>query len=109
MKVVERYILSNGEHAQLEDWRENNTEQFPDLFGYTIAIYPMSQNDSKERIIKRGETFRCAVTNNKYAHYSNEDVLKDWEKLKSGEIEIKDLANRMDSKSKYYLGVIKHV
>ena len=29
MKILEKAILKNGVHIQLEDWRENNTPNFP--------------------------------------------------------------------------------
>ena len=36
MNVVERAVMPNGTEIQLEDWRENNTKEYPDLYGLII-------------------------------------------------------------------------
>lgn len=40
MKVIERVTMSNGTEIQLEDWRESNTKEYPDLYGLTVGAYP---------------------------------------------------------------------
>lgn len=42
MKTIERAIMSDGTTIYLEDWSDKNTEEFPDLYGLTIAAYPVA-------------------------------------------------------------------
>ena len=72
MKILEKAILKNGVHIQLEDWRENNTPKFPNLYGLTIAAYPIAER-SDGYWIKGGEEFRLAISYNQYTNYTNED------------------------------------
>ena len=44
MKVIERTTMPDGTEILLEDWSDKNTEQFPDLYGLTIAAYPIAKN-----------------------------------------------------------------
>ena len=54
MKTIERAIMPDGTTIYLEDWSEKNTEQFPDLYGLTIAAYPIAQRTGKYRLIECG-------------------------------------------------------
>ena len=47
MKIIERAIMPDGTNILLEDWSDKNTEQFPDLYGLTIAAYPIAKNTGR--------------------------------------------------------------
>lgn len=93
MKVIERAVMKNGTEIQLEDWKENNTKEYPDLYGLTIGTYPIAKNTGKHRWIESGQTFRLDISMNQYKGYSNDDVKADFEALKSGEKSLEDLAD----------------
>ena len=93
MNVVERAVIPNGTEIQLEDWRENNTKEYPDLYGLIIGAYPIAKNTGKHRWIESGQTFRLDISMNQYRGYSNDDVKADFEALKSGEKSLEDLAD----------------
>lgn len=93
MNVVERAVMPNGTEIQLEDWRENNTKEYPDLYGLIIGAYPIAKNTGKHRWIESGQTFRLDISMNQYRGYSNDDVKADFEALKSGEKSLEDLAD----------------
>lgn len=106
MKVLERAETINGVAIQLEDWHMENTEAYPNLYGYTIGAYPIAKNDNW--IIKKNRTFRLSIPFNSYTGYTDEMVLADYEKLKSGEISLEDLSDRYYNrdKDKYFMGLI---
>lgn len=106
MKVIERAETPNGVKIQLEDWHMENTEAHPNLYGYTIGAYPIAKNESY--FIRRNKTFRLSISFNSYTGYTDEMVLTDYEKLKSGEITLEDLSDRYYNrdKDKYYMGLI---
>lgn len=85
MKVIERAVMPNGTEIQLEDWRENNTKKYPDLYGLTIGAYPIAKNTGKHRWIESGNTFRLSIPMNQYSGYTNDGVKVDFEALKNGE------------------------
>lgn len=91
MKVIERVVMSNGTKVQLEDWRKENTKEYPDLYGLTIGAYPIARNTTKYRWIESGQKFRIDISMNQYNGYSNEDVKADFEALKSGKKSLEDL------------------
>ena len=107
MKVVDRCTLADGTEIQLEYWSEHNTEEFPDLYGLTIVAYPIAKNTGKYGWIKGGERFRLGMSYNKYCGYMNEDVKRDYERLKNGEITLLDLSDHFNNrdKDKWYLGM----
>ena len=39
MKVIEQAVMPNGTEIQLEDWRENNTREYPDLTDNTLFFW----------------------------------------------------------------------
>lgn len=91
MKVVERAVMPNGTEIQLEDWRDHNMKEYPDLYGLTIGAYPIARNTTKYRWIESGQKFRVGISMNQYNGYSNEDVKADFEALKSGKKSLEDL------------------
>lgn len=107
MKVIERAIMPDGTNILLEDWSDKNTEQFPDLYGLTIAAYPIAQRTGKYRLIEGGKKFRISISQNKYTGYSNDDVRTDFEALKSGTKSLEDLATHFWNREidMWYLGM----
>lgn len=106
MIIIRKDVMSDGVKIQLEDWRDNNTEEFPDVYGITIAAYPMAIN-SGTYLIKSGERFRLQISSNKYANYSDADVVADYDCLVSGQKSLKDLADHFyyGDKDKWFLGM----
>lgn len=86
--------MSNGTEIQLEDWRESNTKEYPDLYGLTIGAYLITKNTGKHRWIESGNKFRFQISMNQYNGYSNDDVKADFEALKNGEKSLEDLSDR---------------
>ena len=107
MKIIERAIMMDGTNILLEDWSDKNTEQFPDLYGLTIAAYPIAKNTGKYGWVCSGETFRISISQNKYTGYFNEDVRADFEALKNGIKSLEDLAEHFwnGEKDMWYLGM----
>lgn len=93
MKVIEQAVMPNGTEIQLEDWRENNTREYPDLYGLSIGAYPKAKNTCKHRWIESGNKFRIEISMNQYRGYSNDNIKADFEALKSGEKSLEDLAD----------------
>lgn len=81
MKILEKSTTKNGVEIQLEDWSGK----------LAIGAYPICVNGNW--IIKHGKTFRLTISENQYIGYSNDDVKADFEKLKSGEKRIEDIAD----------------
>lgn len=108
MKVIDRAVTPDGIQIQLEDWHENNTEEYPLLYGYTIAAYPIAKNTSKYGWIRSGSKFRLDISCNNYRNYIDEMVLADYEALKNGTKTLEDLQEHFynGNKDKYYLGLI---
>lgn len=107
MKVIERAVMSNGTAIQLEDWGDQNTSEYPDLYGLQIGAYPIAKNTGKFKWIEGGQTFRLTISMNQYTGYTNEDVKADFEALKSGEKSLEDLAAHFwnGEKDMWYLGM----
>ena len=107
MKIIERAIMPDGTNILLEDWSDKNTEQFPDLYGLTIAAYPIAKNTGKYGWIRSGEEFRLSISQNKYTGYSNDDARTDFEALKNGTKSLKDLTVHFNNREKdmWYLGM----
>lgn len=107
MKVIERATMPDGTKILLEDWSDKNTEQFPDLYGLTIAAYPIAKKTGKYRLVRSGETFRISISQNKYTGYSNDNVQADFEALKNGTKTLEDLAAHFWNREKdmWYLGM----
>ena len=107
-KIIDRYILPNETKIQLEDWHEENTNKYPDLYGYTIGCYPVAKNTDKWGIIKIGKKFRLSISRNEYCNYTDEMVLADYEALKNGTKTIPDLREYFWNRDKdaFYLGLI---
>lgn len=107
MKVIEKAVMSNGIKIKLEDWSENNTKEFPDLYGLAIAAYPIAKNTGKYRGIKGGDNFRLSIHSNKYQNYTDDNVKADFEALKNGEKSLEELADHFwnGEKDMWYLGL----
>lgn len=108
MKILEKATTPNEIEIQLEDWSDQNTAEYPDLYGLTIGAYPTAKNSSKYKWIEAGNKFRLGITANKYSNYSNDDVKSDFEALKSGEKILEDLAPHFwnGKKDMYLLGMV---
>lgn len=107
MKILERSKNPDGIRIQLEDWREHNTPEFPNLYGLTIGAYPTAQRTSKYKWVKGGETFRLSIPQSEYWGYANEDVKADYEALKTGKKKLEDLAEHFynGERDMWYLGM----
>lgn len=81
MKVLEKSVMKNGAEIQLEDWDGK----------LAIGAYPVAKNGVG--FVKYGETFRLTISENQYIGYSNDDVKEDFEKLKTGEKQLENMAN----------------
>lgn len=106
MKIIEHAIMPDGTAILLEDWSDENTEQFPDLYGLTIGAYPIAKNTGKYWI-QGGQPFRLTISQNKYTGYSNDDVRADFEALKNGTKALENLAAHFwnGEKDMWYLGM----
>lgn len=107
MKILDRTKTPSGIEIQLEDWNEHNSEEYPDLYGYTIGAYPVSKHTGRYGWVQEREKFRLTISHNTYANYSNKDVLSDYEALKTGLKTLEDLAEHFwyGEKDMWYLGM----
>ena len=107
-KIIDKAVLSDGTEIQLEDWHDKNTKEYPDLHGYTIGAYPIAKNTNKWGLIRKGESFRLGISQNKYRNYTEENVLSDYEALKNGDKTLIDLREYFwnTKKDEFYLGLI---
>lgn len=80
MKILEKSLMPNGAEIQLEDWGGK----------LSIGAYPIAKTGYG--FVKYGEIFRLTISENQYIGYTNEDVRSDYEKLKSGEKQLEDMA-----------------
>ena len=85
MKIIEISAMPDGTEIQLEDWHDKNTKDYKDLYGYVIGVYPVAKNSGRLGWVKSGEKFRISISYNKFANYTDEMVLSDFEALKNGE------------------------
>ena len=106
MKVLEKFTMSNGVEVQLEDWHDKNTPGYPNLYGFTIAAYPVALRSGKYWITA-GDKFRLQISHNPYNGYTEGKVLADFEALKRGEKSLEDLSDHFynGEKDKWYLGM----
>lgn len=107
MQTIDRAVMADGTKIQLEDWHSENSEEYPDLHGYTISAYPIAKNTSRFGWIRKGETFRLAIARNEYANYTDDMVLADYEALKNGTKSFADLQEHFwnSEKDAFYLGL----
>jgi len=107
VKTLEKATLNNGTEILLQDWSDKNTEEYPNLYGYCINAYPVAKNTGKYRFIRAGERFLIHIAMNSYKGYTNEMVKSDFEKLKNGELQLTDLADKFWNgvKDQWYLGM----
>ena len=97
-KIIDKAVLSDGTKIQLEDWHDKNT----------IGAYPIAKNTNKWGLIRKGESFRLGISQNKYRNYTEENVLSDYEALKNGDKTLIDLREYFwnTKKDEFYLGLI---
>lgn len=81
MKILEKSVTKNGVEIQLEDWGGK----------LSIGAYPIAKNGFG--FVKYGEIFRLTISENQYIGYRNDDVSTDFEKLKTGEKQLEDMAH----------------
>ena len=107
MKILEKATLKDGTQIQLEDWREHNTEKYPNLYGLVIACYPIAKNTSKWKWVEGGRKFRLDISTNQYKNYTNDNVRSDYECLKNGTKILQDLSAHFynGQKDMWYLGM----
>lgn len=107
MQTIDRAVMADGTKIQLEDWHSENSEEYPDLYGYTISAYPIAKNTSRFGWIIKGEKFRLAIARNEYANYTDDMVLADYEALKNGAKSFADLREYFWNREKdmFYLGL----
>lgn len=89
MKVIERAVTPDGVKIQIEDWKE----KYSFINTLNIGCYPvatMSQNSPFG--LEKGKTFRLNIDKFK----NDEEVYEVFNKLKLGEITIKDLSNKFE-------------
>mgnify|MGYP007105713496 CR=1 FL=1 len=108
MKIIEKSKMPDGTLIQLEDWHDKNTKDYNDLYGYVIGVYPVAKNSGRLGWVKSGERFRISISYNKFANYTDEMVLNDFEALKNGEKTLSDLKDHFfnNFKDQFYLGII---
>lgn len=108
MKIIEISAMPDGTEIQLEDWHDKNTKDYNDLYGYVIGVYPVAKNSGRFGWVKSGGKFRISISYNKYANYTDEMVLSDFESLKNGEKTLSDLKDHFfnNFKDQFYLGII---
>lgn len=106
MKIIEKAVMPDGTKIQLEDWSENNTKAYPELYGLSIGAYPVAKNATL--FTKRGENFRLQISMKKYSGYENENVKADFEALKNGNRSLEDLADHFynGEKDRWMLGMV---
>jgi len=107
MTILEKAVMLDGTEIQLEDWSEQNTEKFPNLYGLEIGTYPIAKKTNKYKLVKDGQKFRLSISVNNYSGYTNDNVKADFEALKSGEKKIEDLSKHFwnSEKDMWYLGM----
>lgn len=108
MKIIEKSKMPDGTEIQLEDWHGKNTKDYNDLYGYVIGVYPVAKNSGRLGWVKSGERFRISISYNKFANYTDEMVLNDFEALKNGKKTLSDLKDHFfnNFKDQFYLGII---
>ena len=109
-KIVEKTVMPNGTEIQLEDWRESNTEEHPDLHGFVIGAYPIARNTSRAGLVQKRDKFRLTISKNAYQNYTNDDVIADFEALKNGQKTLEDLSEHFwyGKRDMFYLGMIDY-
>ena len=107
MKIVRRDTMPDGTHIQLEDWSEKNTPEYPNLYGYIIAAYPIAKRSSAYKLVLAGSPFLLDISHNPYNGYEGNKILSDYDALVSGKKSLADLRPHFwnDEKDAYYLGL----
>ena len=101
MKVLERAKTPDGVDIKLEDWSDSHVGE------YCIGAYPIAQRTGKYGWVEGGRKFRHSIYTNEYKEYFHDDLVRDFEALKSGEKRLEDLAEYFwnGQKDMWYLGM----
>lgn len=107
MEIIKRDTMPDGTQIQLEDWSGNNTPEYPNLYGYTIAAYPVAKRNSAYSWVLSGKTFLLDISHNHYDGYEGDAILSDYNALVSGDKSLEDLRSHFwnGEKDAYYLGL----
>lgn len=100
--------MPDGTEISLEDLSVLKTEGYPDLYGYTIFAYPIARRTTcGGKPITPGKPFTLIIDTNEDKNYSNDDIKRDFEDLKSGKKTLEDLSEYFDNsnRAKWYLGM----
>ena len=90
MKVIEKAITPCGVKIQIEDWKEN----YSFINTLNIGCYPTATKTQNSPFgLRNGKTFRLNIDKFK----NDKEVYKVFNKLKLGEITIKDLSNKFEA------------
>lgn len=108
MQILDKAVMPDGTKIQLEDWHDENSKEYPDLYGYEIGVYPIAKNTGKYGFIESGQTFRLTLSCNNYKGYTDDMILTDYEALKNGTKTLVDLKDHFyqGPKDEFYLGLI---
>lgn len=85
MEIIERGVLPDGTHVQLESWKGNHSS-------LTIGAYPIARR-AHSPWLRLGERFRLQISSNHYAGYTDEMVRLDYSSLLTGEKSLCDLSS----------------
>lgn len=107
MNIIRRDTMPDGTQIQLEDWSDKNTPEYPDLYGYVIATYPIAKRSSPYKWVTSGAPFLLDISHNHYDGYDGDTILSDYNALVSGEKSLEDLRPHFwnGEKDAYYLGL----
>jgi hypothetical protein len=94
MKVLQKGIMPDGTHIQIEEWHESY-DFIP--YGSTMASYPISNRTKPGAFApKAGEQYRFS-----FDFSSAEEALKAFKSLESGEAVLSDYRENMSDKMRY--------
>ena len=89
MKVIEKAITPCGVKIQIEDWKE----KYSFIKTLNIACYPVATKTQNSPFgLRNGKTFRLNIDKFK----NDEEVYEVFNKLKIGEVKIKDLSTKFE-------------
>lgn len=107
MEIIRCDTMPDGTKIQLEDWTGKNTPEYPNLYGYIIAAYPIARRSSRYKWIEVGTPFLLDIPHNHYDGYEGDAIISDYNSLVSGEKSLADLRTHFwnGEKDAYYLGL----
>lgn len=90
MKIIKKSITPNGEHIQIESWKED----YSCFDTYLIATYPtMKKQPISKKVygMEIGKPFRVEISR---GFTSDDEVLQVFQQLENGEKNIKDFREK---------------